>query len=667
MSTAAPREDESLSISTILRVSATCDRFEEAWLAGQTPAAEDYLEPTVGPERRALLMGLLRLELHYRRQRGEQPAADEYRARFPDERGVVTRVWDTTTGEDIDRPGPSRLPIAPGYEVLGKLGQGGMGVVYKALQIGLNRVVALKMILAGSHAGPAALARFRTEGEAVARMQHLNVVQIHEVGEHEGLPFFSLEFCPGGSLADKLVRAPLPHREAAQLVETLARAIHAAHGKGIIHRDLKPSNVLFAEDGTPRIADFGLARKLDEDSQTWSGVILGTPSYMAPEQAEGKNDVSPAADVYGLGAILYACLTGKPPFKGKSSPETLEQVRAGEPVAPSRLRPGLPVELELVCLKCLEKDPARRYESAEALADDLSAWLHDRPMRVRAPGVLRRMVRSIRRRPALRAAALLAALLSSGALAAWAIYDPDRPVNRIESKLARETAQTLIDESGRPAWSNVVAGRKTALLAQSADGTFFVETWSLALVELVRDPQQTSFRLRAEVRHDEVRPPGEVGIYLAHRKYETPPRGSHHFVQLSFNDVGGGPAEHVRLVSTFYREGDKKLGQEHRATGVMWPLKPMGLGNTTWRRLALEVRKSSLRAFWDGALIGNWSIRRIVERNLLAQQSISKMDAEDVLAGLRSDFAPRGGVGLYVKIGSASFRRVAIEPLNESE
>ncbi len=234
-----------------------------------------------------------------------------------------------------------KAPVqVPGYEILGVLGRGGMGVVYQARQIRLDRLVALKMVLAGGHAGAADLARFRTEAEAVARLQHPNVVQIHEVGEHNGLPYFSLEFCAGGSLEEKLHGTPLPAREAARVVEMLARAMQAAHQQQIIHRDLKPANVLLAADGTPKITDFGLARKLDQAGQTNTGSVMGTPSYMAPEQAGGRTqEIGPTTDIYALGAILYECLTGRPPFKAATPLDTVLQVLADPPVPPTQLQP----------------------------------------------------------------------------------------------------------------------------------------------------------------------------------------------------------------------------------------------------------------------------------------------------------------------------------------
>jgi serine/threonine-protein kinase len=288
----------------------------------------------------------------------------------------------------------------PGYEVLGTLGRGGMGVVYQARQTRLGRVVALKMIVSGVHAGEGELTRFRTEAEAIARLQHPNIVQIHEVGEHDGLPFFSLEFCAGGSLEKKLNGTPLPPREAAGLVQTLARAMQAAHDKGVVHRDLKPANVLLAEDGTPKINDFGLAKKLDVPGQTQTGAVMGTPSYMAPEQARGSKTVGPAADIYALGAILYELLTGRPPFKAATLLETLQQVLGDEPVSVHRLQPKVPRDLDTICHKCLEKDPKKRYASAAALAEDLRRFGSGEPVSARPVRVAGRLWRWARRKPA---------------------------------------------------------------------------------------------------------------------------------------------------------------------------------------------------------------------------------------------------------------------------
>jgi WD40 repeat protein len=308
--------------------------------------------------------------------------------------------------------GAPAWPAPPGYEILGELGRGGMGVVYKARQSGLERVVALKMLLGGGSAGPAELARFRTEAAALARLQHPHIVQVFEVGEHDGQPFFSLELCAGGSLAKKLGGTPLPPREAATLVEVLARAMHAAHGQQVVHRDLKPANVLLTADGTPKVTDFGLAKKLDEAEQTLSGAVLGTPSYMAPEQARGQaSRVGPATDTYALGTILYECLTGRPPFKGPSSAETMLQVIEDEAIPPRRLQPKVPPDLETVCLKAMAKSPAHRYATAGDLAADLRRYLDGQPILARPVGRAERLWRWCRRNPAVSGLAGAVALL----------------------------------------------------------------------------------------------------------------------------------------------------------------------------------------------------------------------------------------------------------------
>jgi WD40 repeat protein/tRNA A-37 threonylcarbamoyl transferase component Bud32 len=285
-----------------------------------------------------------------------------------------------------------------------------MGVVYKARQVKLNRLVALKMILAGGHAGEADLARFRTEAEAIARLQHPHIVQVFEIGEHEGKPYFSLEFCAAGSMAQKLDGTPLPPMEAARLVETLARAMEAAHQKGIVHRDLKPANILLLDDGTPKITDFGLAKKLNEAGQTATGAVMGTPSYMAPEQAgmassawaspgRKSGEITPAADVYALGAILYELLTGRPPFRAPSALDTLLQVVSDDPVPPRQLQSKTPKDLETICLKCLQKEPGKRYSSALALAEDLRRYQAGEPILARPVGVLERGWRWCQRKP----------------------------------------------------------------------------------------------------------------------------------------------------------------------------------------------------------------------------------------------------------------------------
>jgi WD40 repeat protein len=299
--------------------------------------------------------------------------------------------------------GKSAWPSLPGYEILGELGQGGMGLVFKARQLGLNRLVAVKMILDGSFAGAAMLERFRMEAEAVARLQHQNLVQIFEIGEFERHPYFSMELVDGGNLADKINGRPQPFRESAELVETLARVMLAVHKHGIIHRDLKPANVLLTTDGVPKVTDFGLVKRLDDQtSPTGTDQALGTPSYMAPEQADARiKEIGPATDVYALGAILYEMLTGRPPFTGDTPLEIVLQVIQNPPISPKRLQPSVPVDLETICLKCLEKNAAKRYASALDLAEDLGRFLRKEPIHARPVGRLERLGKWAARHPAL--------------------------------------------------------------------------------------------------------------------------------------------------------------------------------------------------------------------------------------------------------------------------
>jgi len=367
-------------------------------------------------------------------------------------------------GPNATRPGYGGSPGVPwhlaekllplGYELLEVIDQGGMGVVYKAKQVKLRRIVALKMI-AGFRVGPKQLARFRVEVEAVAQLQHPHIVQIYEVGEVDGHSYFSMEYLDGGTLATYMAGGPLAPKVAAELLEVLARAIHHAHTRGIVHRDLKPGNILLGKDEGSRmkdesktgldssfifhpssfqakVADFGLAKRLGSDTDhTATGEVVGTPNYMAPEQAAGQSNTSgPACDQYALGAILYEALTGRPPFQSKTVLETLRMVVSNEPATPRHIRPEIPRDLEAICMKCLEKKPAHRYVTAEALADDLHRFLTGVPVTARPLSRVARIVKWGRRRPVLTATFLLL-LLVPAAVVAW---------NRIE----RENHQARI-------------------------------------------------------------------------------------------------------------------------------------------------------------------------------------------------------------------------------
>ncbi|MBX9625732.1 MAG: protein kinase [Gemmataceae bacterium] len=303
--------------------------------------------------------------------------------------------------EPADEPGPAApgLPEVDGYDLLDVVGSGGMGIVYRARDRRLGRVVALKMILAGVAAGRDERARFRDEARAVAALDHPHIVQVYEAGEAGGRPYLALEYVPGVSLAKHLDGTPVGPRRAAEVSAALARAVQHAHDQGIVHRDLKPANVLLGPGGTPKVTDFGLAKRLGDDSgRTRTGAVVGSPSYMPPEQAAGQSKtIGPAADVYSLGAILYELLTGRPPFRGETVLETIRQVGEHPPVPPTALQPGIPRDLEVICQKCLEKVPADRYATAAELADDLGHYLAGEPIKARPPSVLGAMARNLRR------------------------------------------------------------------------------------------------------------------------------------------------------------------------------------------------------------------------------------------------------------------------------
>jgi WD40 repeat protein len=421
----------------------------DGWRAGNPVAVEALIArfDALRGDDEAVLQ-LIFHEIVLREERGEDPRLEEFQLRFPHlagplklqfslDRALRSRLFAPST---IDAsgppPGPARqapLPAVPGYETTAELGRGGMGVVYQAWQNSLGRFVALKMLRERAEVRPVDLARFRTEAEAVARLQHPHIVQIYEIGEFDGRPYLALEFCDGGSLADRLDGTPVPRAAAAAVVETVARAMHYAHQRGIVHRDLKPANILVAECG-PRnaesklefdsalvkVTDFGLAKAIGSGhGQTASGAILGTPSYMAPEQAAGgSKDIGPSADVYALGAVLYECLTGRPPFRAATPMETLLQVQRDEPVRARHLNPTVPRDLETICHKCLQKDAHKRYPSALDLAEDLNRFRAGRPILARPVGPAARAARWCRRNPALAAtgAVALVSLLAGTAV-----------------------------------------------------------------------------------------------------------------------------------------------------------------------------------------------------------------------------------------------------------
>jgi serine/threonine-protein kinase len=429
--------------------------------------------------------------------------------RHPRQAFPSTSIRDGRDTDDLPpAPREESWPAVTGYEVLEELGRGGMGVVYKARHAKLGRVVALKMLLGGAFAGPQDRARFRREAEAAARLQHPHIVQIFEVGDEKGCPYLALEYVEGGSLDQHLHGTPLPAQEAARLIGILARAVHEAHGRGIIHRDLKPANILLQMQNAecrmqnenprsnsafcilhsafwiPKVTDFGLAKCLDAATVvTQSGAVLGTPDYMAPEQAGGSSkEVGPAADVYALGAILYYVLTGRPPFLAATALDTLLRVRSEDPVPPAVLQPKVPRDLQTICLKCLRKSPARRYQRAADLADDLERFLAGEPVRARPTPALEQAAKWMKRRPA--SAALIGAGVLVLALAAggWLWIAGERAARRAGTwravNLALGKAEQLRDQAKQMKAANpadaaaaLAVWKQSLTAAEQADST----------------------------------------------------------------------------------------------------------------------------------------------------------------------------------------------------
>jgi WD40 repeat protein/tRNA A-37 threonylcarbamoyl transferase component Bud32 len=419
--TTTPNNDDSHSLSSAQRIDAICDRFELAWIRGERISIDKILEDSPATLRHALARELVAIEMELRRKAGEEPSLAQY-AKYSSEewllglrsRGESANVGSNdatldvpgtvpTAGEAMDqKDSPQKvLKYFGDYELMDVIAQGGMGIVYKARQMNLNRIVALKMILSGEFASKEEVERFYSEAKAAALLDHPGIVPIYEVGEHEGKQFFSMTHVEGVSLASKLNDGPLEPIQAARIILEVAQAVHYAHEQGVIHRDLKPSNILLDLKGRPRITDFGLAKRLTEDKgMTVSGQVLGTPSYMPPEQAAGQiNTIGPASDVYALGAVLYSLTTGRPPFQSASSIETLRQVVEKEPVSPRQLNPAIPRDLETIVLKCLEKSLPRRYQTAKELVEELQRFIEGRPILARPIGRVSKAWRWCRRQP----------------------------------------------------------------------------------------------------------------------------------------------------------------------------------------------------------------------------------------------------------------------------
>jgi tRNA A-37 threonylcarbamoyl transferase component Bud32 len=596
------------------------------------------------------------------------------------------------------------LHVLGDYELLSEIRRGGMGVVYKARQRSLNRVVALKTMRPEAWTSPAEAQRFRNEAEQAANLDHPHIVPIYEVGESGGLLYFSMKLFEGGSLADHLARYRVDAHAAVRLLAQVARAVHHAHQRGLLHRDLKPANILLDKEGQPHVADFGLAKRLrsaecgerstggeepDVPSSpsgtppsalrsppfdlTEAGAVVGTPGYMSPEQAAGQKTLTTAADVYGLGAVLYKLLTGRPPFDGSSMDETLRRVREEEPTPPRVLDPRVDVRLEAVCLTCLSKDPGQRYRSAEALAEDLERWLAGEPPLAWPQPWRLRAWRAVRRHLAVSAAVAVCAVVVAVLVLAY-YYDPDRPLYAAQGRLADGKAVTLIGPLGPPAWSRWTTGGEATTRTTRPNEPFALATLAAGHLKLLPDPQVTAYRFRAEVRHDEAVNVGEAGIYFGFSTGPTDNGVVHFWCQLAFADRGRNARMHwprgqelkglpnlSRLSLSVHRRLEPSGAYRVIPSPVFltFPPGPEDLP-PPWRKLAVEVTPKKVRVWWEGQLVpdGEISVDRLAAHVNNTYRLIGKGQPGPTFA-----FAPRGALGLFVNRGKASFRNVAVEPL----
>jgi serine/threonine protein kinase len=635
--------------------------------AGEKCSAEEYFkgDPELAANEEAA-KDLIYTEYTARKDVGRPLPREHYYAQYAQWRNRLEPLF--LLDDEFDEAQPTRVIRILGtdsrreqYHFLKEISQGPNGNIDKAQHVSQNRLVAIKTFAGGDLAD---VERFQFGAREQQRLRHDNILPVYCVGESEdGHPCFSMEFADGGSLDQQIAGKPQPPKAAAQLVRTLARAMSYAHGAGVVHRDLKPANVVLTADGVPKITDFGLARRVDAtNGQSKTGDILGTVPYMAPEQAAGRTrEANELCDVYALGGILYELLTGRPPFKGGTVVEGLQQILKQPPVRPRRLLRGVPPGLESICLKCLEKKPRRRYRSAQALADDLGHWLDGK--RPEAHSRWARVSRFLRRRPILNTAVAL--LLLTGISASIIVpvarhyLDPDRVVKDYLAELERGNSVTLIGETGEPRWKKWVLGQGTIDKPPAHDGVFSV----LAplnhdgYLELLPVSRARGCRFRVQVRV-ELLERGQVGIFFARTAFPVARGTEHCFCVLVISEFRDRltPDLEIRRRTVPEDTESRKSANSHRRA----PLPD--LPGTHWWQVKVEITADAVRGWVDQQFIGNVDRRRLAET---FQRDLNKIqDPETHDPSLKPTFPPAGGLGVFVRNGWVSFRNAVVEPLD---
>jgi serine/threonine-protein kinase len=591
-----------------------------------------------------------------------------------------TQPFSAETVPPGETPGP-QLPRLGRFELLHEIGQGGMGRVFRANDPLLDRPVALKTIRSGLLASSEEIERFLNEARAIAQFRHPHIVSLFDMGQEQGHYYLALEYVSGGTLTGQLAECTRSSpRRAVELMEKIARAVHYAHEARILHRDLKPGNILIDQAGEPRVTDFGLVKFLEGNFEvTRQGQAVGTLPYMSPEQAAGNVDIGPASDIWSLGVILFEMLMGRRPFQGATPTELHRHITESEPDRPRKLRRDLDADLETILLKCLEKNPADRYASAQALADDLRNWLDGKPIQARPLSRAGRVLRSVRRHPLAWLSACTLVLGLAAAMILWATHDPLREVHEMQEMLRAGKPVTLIGQTGPPRHSRILLGDSRSRTSVTPDQLFTVSTWETCLVELLPDPGIDRYRFEVEVLHSQASRNSPGGVVWGYHKQPTPKGWATIFSCLSFSDRFNTPKELKkaalkvkpppgnRVQMNTYLVEEPGPGERYAFfSGKPTFYEPLQENEKRWRCLAVEVTPERVRTFWENKPMegSDWKTEFIAQKSRQAIEMQIKLGVlpvaiEDVVPQVR----PRQGLGVMVFQGAAKFRNAVLQPL----